>query len=504
MEQQQYGRTPADGPELARSFEGQGSPAYGGDLGLSFIHANSSPELWIDRRKKSHLWIWILVIVAIVIAFIVIHLITAPKKTGAASGGAAAGGASAGGHGRGAQGPAAITVDQSHTGNINVYNDALGTVTPVFTVTVYSQITGKVMAVHYKEGQIVHKGEPLVDIDPRPYEATLSQAEGTLQHDQGVLAQARIDLDRYRAAYARNAIAKQQLDDQEQTVIQDEGTVKTDEGTVQYDQVQLSYCHITSPINGRVGLRLVDPGNIVFSGSSSTLAVITQLQPITVVFNVSEDDLPQIQAQLKTQHALPVDAFDRADTKKIETGKLTSLDNQIDTTTGTLKFRATFNNPGNELFPNQFVNARLLVKTLNNVVLVPTAAVQHNGTASFVYIVKDGPAGKPVQSGGQTGSDSGKTDGASGDNKGGQTGSQSGQGGGGQLKTVVTQAINVLTQNDNEAAVEGIPAGVTLATSGFDRLENGAKAQVRQSRPADNNKQSNGKNSASPTGNTAP
>ena len=436
MEQQQNGRTPSpneDEKDLGRSFEGQGKPSYGGDLGVSFQKHNESPaELRVEPGKKSHTWIWVVAFLAILLIILLVVRLTHSKTPAAgsagASGGAAAGGAAGAGHGRGAQGPAAITVGESKTGNINIYDDALGTVTPVFTVTLYSQVTGKVIAVHYKEGQIVHKLDPLVDIDPRPYEATLTQAKGTLQHDQGVLAQAKIDLDRYRAAYARNAIAKQQLDDQEQIVIQDEGTVTTDQGTVQYDEVELSYCHITAPITGRVGLRLVDPGNTVFSGSSSTLAVITQLQPITVVFNVSEDDLPQIQTQLKTQKALSVDAFDRGDDKQLESGKLTALDNQIDTTTGTLKFRATFNNKGLGLYPNQFVNARLLVKTLTNAVLVPTAAVQHNGTAAFVYIVTQGGEAKPAPNAPQPAPGAPAQPAA-------------------QSATVHVQAINVLTTN---------------------------------------------------------
>ena len=346
---------------------------------------------------------------------------------------------------------------------MNVYVDALGTVTPEATVTLYSQITGRVMAVHYREGQIVTKGEALVDIDPRPYQADLTQAEGTLQRDQAVLAEARIDLARYQAAFARNAIAKQQLDDQEQAVQQDEGTVKADQGTVAYDQVQLAYCHIVAPISGRVGLRLVDPGNTVFSGSSSTLVVITQLQPITVVFNVSEDDLPQVQAQLKGNRKLEVDAFDRSDDKQLATGTLTSLDNEVDTTTGTVKFRAEFANKDLSLFPNQFVNARLLVRTLENVTLVPNAAVQLNGTSAFVYIVNPN-------------------------------------------NTVGVQAITTQTSDEQSTAVQGVDSGVTLATSGFDRLENGAKVQVHQ--PGAQHKGSSGQGSsatggASP-GNTAP
>ena len=204
----------------------------------------------------------------------------------------------------------------------------------------YSQITGRVMAVYYRQGQMVHEGDPLIEVAPRPYQAMLIQAQGTLERDQALLEEARIDLARYQAAYAKNAIARQQLEDQRQVVVQDEGTVKSDTGAVAYDQAQLSYCHIVSPITGRAGLRLVDPGNTVFAGSSAPLVVITQLQPITVVFPVSEDDLAQVESQLRGGRTLPVDAFDRSDVKRIAAGTLTSLDNEIDTTTGTVKFRA--------------------------------------------------------------------------------------------------------------------------------------------------------------------
>jgi membrane fusion protein, multidrug efflux system len=340
--------------------------------------------------------------------------------------------------GRAQQANPAITVAESRTGDTGIYVTALGTVTPTYTVTVYSQITGRVMEVHYREGQMVRKGEPLIDIDPRPYQATLTQARGALQRDEGLLAQARMDLKRYQDAYARNAIAKQQLDDQAQTLVQYEGTVRADRGTVAYDEVQLEYCHIVSPIAGRVGLRLVDPGNTVFAGSGSTLIVITQLQPITVVFNVSEDDLPQVQAQLPGDNKLPVDVFDRSDAHLIESGTLASLDNQVDTTTGTVRFRAELPNKELALFPNQFVNARLLVRMLKGVTLVPTVAIQHNGTLDFVYVVKP-------------------------DN------------------TVVVQNVTALTTNDQDTAVQGLNAGVTIATTGFDRLENGAHVMVRTS-----------------------
>jgi len=409
--------------DLGQSFE-----AHSGNVGSAFEERNASPELLV--HKKSHAVVWVIVIVAVLLAVFLVYYFTKPKT----------GGAEAGAKGRGQNGPAAITVGKTAAGNINVYVSALGTVTPVATITLYSQITGVVIAVHYREGQIVRKGDPLVDIDPRPAQATLTQAEGALEHDQGVLAQAEMDLTRYQAAYARNAIAKQILDDQEKAVLQYQGTVKSDEGTVAYDKVQLGYCHIVSPINGRVGLRLVDPGNTVFSGSSSTLVVITQLQPITVVFNVSEDDLPGVQTELKGNKAMDVDAFDRSDEKMLEAGKLTSLDNQIDTTTGTVKFRASFQNKNFDLFPNQFVNARLLERTLTNATLAPTAAVQYNGTAAFVYIVNAN-------------------------------------------NTVGVQPVTVVTGNEKVTAVTGVNNGVTVATSGFDRLENGAHVQVHQSKP---------------------
>ena len=395
------------------------------------------------RRRKGFRWIAAAALVILAVIFF--------HDRGSGAKGPAAGD-------NAGQAPAAITVAQSRTGDMNVYIEALGTVTPRYTVTVYSQITGRVVAVHYREGQMVHQGDPLIDIDPLPYQAALTQAEGTLAHDRGLLAEARIDLQRYRDAFAKNAIATQQVDDQEQVVVQYEGTVKADEGTVAYDQAQLSYCHIAAPISGRVGLRLVDPGNTVFAGSNTTLVVITQLQPITVVFNVSEDDLPQVQSQLRGGRTLPVAAFDRSEERQIAAGTLTSLDNVVDTTTGTVKFRAEFANANLALFPNQFVNARLLVKTLRKATLVPSAAVQQNGTSAFVYIVKPDD-------------------------------------------TVAVEQITTLSGNDQETAVTGLNAGVDLATSGFDRLENGVKVLVR-GQPAQARKNTQGPGASSPGGAT--
>ena len=451
------------GTDLGEAFEAANATSTGGDVGASFETQNAvaeenklaTPQTSARRRRRRWIWIVSLAFLVLLLLLVFRHYHSSGDNS-AQKGGTQQTGAAGGG--RGQQGPAAITVGQAKTGDINVYVNALGTVTPTFTVTVYTQITGRVLAVHYREGQLVHKGDPLIDIDPRPYQATLTQAEGALQHDQGVLAEARIDLERYRLAFSKNAIARQQLEDQEQVVLQQEGTVKADQGTVAYDQVQLSYCHIVSPITGRVGLRLVDAGNTVFSGSGSTLVVITQLQPITVVFNVSEDDLPQVQAQLHGHNKLEVAAFDRSNDRQLEAGTLTSLDNQVDTSTGTIKFRAAFLNHNLQLFPNQFVNARLLVRTLRNATLVPSAAVQHNGTAAFVYVVKSGD-------------------------------------------TVAVQPIQTATSNEQVTAVEGISPGTNLATSGFDRLENGVKVLVRQ--PASTNPQGHGSN-GSAGGSTAP
>ncbi len=283
----------------------------------------------------------------------------------------------------------AITSAPAQKGDIGVYLDAIGTVTPVYTDLITSQVNGLVVDVHYKEGQRVRKGDPLIDIDSSPYRAMLLQAQGALERDKNLLAQAQMDLERYRAAWTRNAIAKQVLDDQEKLVLQDEGTVKNDQGTVQFDQIQVDYCHITAPIDGRVGLRLVDPGNVVQSSGNVILAVITQLEPITVIFTIPEDSLGQVETRLLKKAKLTVDAFDRTAQTKIASGKLLTLDNQIDTTTGTVKGRALFDNKNDALFPNQFINTRLLVNTLQGVTLIPASAIQHNGPASFVYVIQN-------------------------------------------------------------------------------------------------------------------
>jgi multidrug efflux system membrane fusion protein len=295
---------------------------------------------------------------------------------------------------RGGMGAVAVTVTPAtvQKGDIGVYQEAIGTVTPLRTSSVTSQVSGLIITVHYREGQSVKQGDPLIEIDPRTFEAQLMKDQGTLDKDTQILAQARMDLERYREAWAGNAIAKQTLEDQEKLVAQDEGIVKADQGQVHYDEVQLAYCHITAPFAGRVGLRLIDPGNVVQANGTNPLVVVTQEQPITVIFTVAEDALAPIQAQLRHGAQLTVDAYDRAAQTKIASGKLLTLDNQIDTTTGTVKLRAVFDNKDGALFPNQFVNTRLLVRTLKDMTLVPTSSIQHNGQTSFVYVIQDGTA----------------------------------------------------------------------------------------------------------------
>jgi multidrug efflux system membrane fusion protein len=339
-----------------------------------------------------------------------------------------------------------ITTATARTGPIGVYINALGTVTPVYTVTVTSRVDGQIMNVNYKEGQMVQKGDLLVEIDSRPYEAA---------HDEALLNEARIDLNRYQEAFNRNAIAKQQLDDQNQTVLQYEGSVKNDQGNVDSAKVNLIYTKITAPITGRVGLRLVDPGNIVQASASTSLVVITQLQPITVIFSIAEDYLPQVQKQLRTgNHTMSVEALDRDQTQKLAMGSLLTLDNQIDTTTGTLKLKAIFPNSDLALFPNQFVNARLLVDTQQNATLIPVAAIQRNSKGAFVYVIK---------------SDS----------------------------TAGLQNVTVGTTDGNTSAVQGIGAGTEVATTGFDKLQDGAKVAVHNSPPAGQNGSNNNNNGQS-------
>jgi multidrug efflux system membrane fusion protein len=336
--------------------------------------------------------------------------------------------------------PLGVTTATASRSDIGVHLDALGTVTPIATVTLKTRVDGQLMSVNYREGQMVHQGDVLVEIDPRPFQVQLTEAEGQYERDEALLKDARVELDRYRNLFARDAIPKQTLDVQVATVHQFEGTVKNDRGLVDAAKLQLVYCRITSPVSGRVGLRLVDPGNIVHATDTTGLLVITQLQPITVVFSVAEDYLPQIQQQLTLGHRLAVDAFDRAKQKRIAAGELLTFDNQIDTTTGTVKLKAVFPNEDGALFPNQFVNARLLVDVHQSATLVPAAAVQRNTQGAFVYLVKPD-------------------------------------------HTVAIQAVSVGTVDGDVAEiVKGLEPGAVIAVDNFDKLQEGIL--VAPGRPA--------------------
>ena len=369
---------------------------------------------------------------------------------------------------RGGGGPVTVTTVTAQKGDIGVYLDAIGTVTPVYTSSITSQVNGIVTAVHYKEGQIVHKGDLLIDIDSRPYRATLMQAQGTLERDENLLAQAKMDLERYHEAWDRRAIPKQTLDDQEKIVLQNQGTVRLDQGTVQYDEVQVSYCHIVAPITGKVGLRLVDPGNVVQSSGTTTLVVITQMSPITVIFTIPEDSLGPVQDRLRNNAVLTVDAFDRTGQQKIASGKLLTLDNQIDTTTGTVKARASFENKDAALFPNQFVNVRLLVNTLHDATLIPGSAIQHNGQTAFVYVLQD--------------------------------------------NTAHMRTIKPGVTDGGTTQVTGVSSEDVLANSSFDKLQDNAKVVIASNPPAGNapgapatrGNGSGGRNAATPPNGSTP
>ena len=263
----------------------------------------------------------------------------------------------------------------------------LGTVTPFETVTIRTQIAGTLMELGFTEGQMVKKGDFLAQIDPRLYQAALAQAQGQLAKDQALLAQAQSNLDRYEALSKQDSIAKQQVADQQALVAQDKAAIQTDQAQVQTAQINLNYTHIVSPINGRVGIRLVDPGNYLQPSDATGIVVVTQLDPISVLFSTAEDNLPRIAGRLNAGATIPVTAFNRANVDKLAEGTLTTYDSQVDITTGTIRMRATFDNPKGVLFPQQFVNVRLLIDTLKGVALAPNAAVQVGPTGHFVYLL---------------------------------------------------------------------------------------------------------------------
>ncbi|MCA8090335.1 MdtA/MuxA family multidrug efflux RND transporter periplasmic adaptor subunit [Burkholderia anthina] len=385
----------------------------------------------------------------------------APAAGSAASGAAAGGGG--GGH-RGRGGPAAmanvpqpVSVATATQGEMPIVLSALGTVTPLANVTVKTQLSGYLQSVAFQEGQIVKKGDLLAQIDPRPYQVSLENAEGTLARDQALLATARIDLKRYQTLLSQDSIASQTVDTQASLVKQYEGTVKTDQAAIDSAKLNLTYARVTAPVSGRVGLRQVDPGNYVTPGDTNGIVVITQLQPMSVIFTTSEDNLPQIVKQVNAGQTLSVTAYNRNNTVPLETGSLSTLDNQIDTSTGTVKLRATFDNKGGLLFPNQFVNTRLLVDVLRNATIVPTSAVLTGSIGQFVYIVKP---------------DNTVT-----------------------VRKVTTGPVD----GERTSIASGVAVGERVVTDGSDRLREGAKVTI----PADKPKGAHGAGAASGASGTA-
>ncbi len=378
------------------------------------------------RRRR---WVWLVfsvVVLVAVVAYIVFRRPTAAQQAQPAPG--------AGGP-RGAM-TVPVVAAKAQKGDIGVYFTGLGSVTPIYTVTVKSRVDGQLMNIFYKEGQKVNKGAPLAEIDPRPFQVQLTQAEGQLLKDQAALQNARVDLSRYEALLPRNAIPEQTVATQKAVILQDEGAVKTDQGNIDAAKLNLVYCHITSPITGRVGLRLVDPGNIVHASDANGLMVITQLEPISVIFTISEDQVPPVVEAIRGGRRLAVDAYDRQMKNKISQGSLSTLDNQIDPTTGTLKLRAIFDNKDDHLFPNQFVNARMLVEEKHGVTIVPTAAIQRNSQMSYVYLVK------PDQ-------------------------------------TVTVRPVTVGTTEGERAEIaSGLQPGDVVVMSGVDKLQEGSKVVV--------------------------
>jgi membrane fusion protein, multidrug efflux system len=331
-----------------------------------------------------------------------------------------------------------VTAVAASKGDINIYLNGLGAVTPVHTVTVKTRVDGELVRVLYKEGQIVRKGALLAEIDPRPFQAQLTQAQGQMIRDRALLANARLDRKRYQTLASQDSIAEQQYATQKSLVRQLEGTVKFDQGQIDNAKLQITYSRVTSPISGRIGLRVVDPGNIVHATDTTGLCIITQLEPITVIFTIAEDSLPPVLDKIRAGEQLPVDAYNREQTKKIASGRLLTMDNQIDPNSGTVRLRAQFPNKDHALFPNQFVNAHLLLETRRDVIIVPTAAIQRSLKGPFVYLV------------------------------------------GADHTVSVRQVRPGPSEGDSTSVEEGLAPGDLVVVEGVERLREGSKVELKQ------------------------
>jgi len=356
------------------------------------------------------------------------------------------------GKGRGGKGgdggPIPVAAEAAQLGDIPIYLSGLGTVVPMRTVIVRSRVDGELVRVNFNEGQYVKEGELLAQIDPRPFQVQLDQAEGQLIRDQALLANARIDLERYQTLFQQDSIAKQQVDTQAALVRQYEGTVRTDQAMVDNARLQLTYARITAPISGRLGLRQVDPGNIVHASDANGVVVITEVQPVTVVFTLPQDNLPALLQRMKSNARLAVEAWDRGFRVKLGAGELLTVDNVIDVTTGTVKLKAKFPNADLALFPNQFVNARMLLDTRKGVITIRSAALQRGSQGMFVYVVNSGNGPKNT---GPTSDDS----------------------------TVSVRPVKLGPSDGERVAVEsGLAAGEQVVVDGMDRLREGARVQV--------------------------
>jgi multidrug efflux system membrane fusion protein len=403
------------------------APAPQSDPALSPRGEGAPPK----PRKRGFVWVILLLMVAGVAGFAVWRA-SQPGLVAVSPAGRG------GGRGRGALGPTPVAVVKAKRASVPVYLSGLGNVSAFYTVTVKSRVDGQLMSIAFKEGDFVKQGQILAEIDPRPFQVQLEQAEGTLARDAALLANAKVDLDRYKSLLAMDAIPKQQLDTQTATVAQLEGTVKQDGATINNAKLQLTYAHITAPISGRIGLRLVDPGNIVRASDNGGMLVITQLQPISILFTIPEDSLPPVMAKLNKGVKLPVEAWNRDNSKKIAQGTLVTVDNQIDQTTGTSKLKAIFDNKDSSLFPNQFVNMRLLVDTQANQIVLPSVAIQHGQQGTFVFVVGEDSKVK---------------------------------------MTPVT--VGIVLDNDLTSISSGVETGDAVVVDGTDRLQNGSTVRVR-------------------------